>query len=343
MPRAIVLGGTGLVGAAAAERLAGAGWEVVATGRGSRPVVASLAARGVAFARSDRYEADQLATVLNGGADVVVDCLCYSGAHARMLLQHRDDIGSLVMISSKAVYRDDQGRHANSAEPPDFGGPVSESQPTLAPADTDHRTRAGYGPNKAAAEQVLLDSGLTVAVLRPSRVHGVGAAVPREWFFLKRVLDARPRVLLAHQGAGANHPTAVANLAALVELVASRPGTRILNSADPDSPDGLAISRAVAEHLGHRWDEVLLGPDAPPALGDHPWNTWPPFVLDTSESERLGYTPVGTYADTVRPVIDRLLEAARSAPPDGRPEAVADPYFDGRFDYAAEDAWTKRG
>ena len=61
--------------------------------------------------------------------------------------------------------------------------------------------------------------------------------------------------LLAHRGAGVDHPTAAANIAALVETVAT-PWARILNCADPDAPNGLEISRTIARHLDHVWDEV---------------------------------------------------------------------------------------
>src|SRR6185437_4529957 len=73
-----------------------------------------------------------------------------------------------------------------------------------------YRTAEGYGTNKVAAEQVLLDSGLPVTVLRPSKIHGPGTRQPREWVFVRRVLDGRPVVVLAHQGAGVDHPTASA-------------------------------------------------------------------------------------------------------------------------------------
>lgn len=198
-----------------------------------------------------------------------------------MLLEQSAGIGSVVFISSKAVYVDDCGRHSNSDEPPVFGGPVSENQTTIAPSDLNYRSREGYGANKVAAEQVLLDSGVAVSVLRPSRIHGVGAARPREWVFVKRVLDGRRHVFLARYGRGINHPTAAVNLAALVRICAESPGTRILNCADPDAPDGLAICRAISGYLTHEWEEILLDDTAPEGLGDHPWNTWPPFILAT--------------------------------------------------------------
>lgn len=130
------------------------------------------------------------------------------------------------MISSKAVYVDDTGPHSNSDAGPRFAGPVSEAQPTMAPMETDHRTRTGYAANKVAAEQVLLDSGALVTVLRPSKIHGQGARRPREWYFAKRALDRWPAVLLTGRGLGGDHPPAAANIAALVQVVAERPGQR---------------------------------------------------------------------------------------------------------------------
>ena len=107
--------------------------------------------------------------------------------------------------------------------------------------------------------------------------------------------------------------------------VAAKPGARILNSADPDAPYALEISRVIARHLAHEWEEVLLD-DA--SLGAHPWDKRPPFVLDTSAAAALGYEPAGDYAATVTEEIDWLV---RERPP-------LDESFAGAFDYAAEDA-----
>ena len=284
MPRALILGGTGLIGRAAARRLRASGWTVDAPGRSV-----------------DREDPRALARALGDGADLLVDCLCYTAAHARTLLPLARNATSTVMISAKAVYVDDEGRHVNSAEPPRFSGPVTEDQPTMAPGDMDHQTREGYGANKVAAEHTLLDSGLPITVLRPSKVHGIGNKRPLEKYFVERVLARHPVVLLASRGEGVDHPTAAANIAALIETVAARPGQRVLNIADPDAPNGLEISRIIARHFGHDWREILLDHDK---LGRHPWHRG--FVLDTSAADALGYHPAGDYATTVAETLDRL-------------------------------------
>jgi nucleoside-diphosphate-sugar epimerase len=339
VPRAVVLGGNGLVGSVAALKLVSAGWEVTSSGQAATRFPQDLRDAGVRFVQSDRYDAEDLRQLVHEGADVVVDCVGYTAEHVRMLLPFRQSIGSLVFISSKAVYVDDYGRHSNSDEPPKFAAPVTEEQPTMTPSDIDYNSREGYEPNKVAAENVLLDSGMAVSVLRPSRIHGTGDTRPREWVLVKRVLDGRRHLLLARCGHGINHPTAAVNLAALVEFCAARPATRILNSADPDAPDGLTISRLIATHLAHTWNEVLLDATAPEDLGDHPWNTLPPFILDTSAAERLGFVPVGSYAETVKAEVDWLINAAQSGDPTGVLPSPDDPYFRAFFDYAREDAW----
>jgi nucleoside-diphosphate-sugar epimerase len=252
----------------------------------------------------DREDPAAITRALGDGADLLVDCLCYTAEHARTLLPLARNATSTVMISAKAVYADDEGRHVNSAEPPRFAGPVTEDQPTMAPGDGDHLTREGYGANKVAAEHVLLDSGLPITVLRPSKVHGAGNKRPLEWYFVERILARHQIVLLASRGEGVDHPAAAANIASLIETVAGNPGTRVLNAADPDAPNGLEISRIIARAFGHHWREILLDHDE---AGRHPWHRG--FVLDTSAAVALGYRPVGDYAFTVREALRDLVSS----------------------------------
>lgn len=218
----------------------------------------SLRSAGVRFQSVDRRDSTALATVLGGGADLLVDALAFTAADAQQLLPFLPGVGATVMLSSKAVYVDDDGRHANSDAPPWFNGPVREDQSTMKPGTMDYDSREGYGPNKVAAEQILLDSGHPVTVIRASKVHGAGASRPREWMFVKRILDRRTAVFLSGGGTGIDHTTAAVNTAALIERVGSAARQpRILNSADPDAPNVLDIARTVARHFGHQWQEIL--------------------------------------------------------------------------------------
>jgi nucleoside-diphosphate-sugar epimerase len=336
MPRALILGGTGATGRATASRLLAGGWEVDVTGRDPAGMPAALVAAGARFLAGERGDTAHLRSAFRPGADLLVDCVCFTGAHARQLLPFARHAGSTVMLSSKAVYVDAAGNHSNSVDPPRFDGPIRETQPTLPPGNGDFDSREGYGPNKVAAERVLLDSGAPVTVLRPSKIHGAGARRAREWVFVRRVLDRRAAVLLARRGAGVDHTTAAANVAALVEVAAARPGSRILNTADPDAPRALEISRTIARLLDHEWREVLLD-EAPGDLGRTPWDAPHPIVLDTTTARELGYTPAGDYATTVPATVEWLVEAASGG--EGAPHLPADddPFFGPLFDYAAED------
>jgi nucleoside-diphosphate-sugar epimerase len=329
-----------LIGRAVARRLLSAGWRITVIGRDPGRMPDDLAGNGARFVIADRDDPGALAVAADGGCDLLVDCVCYTAAQARLVLPLIRTAHSAVMISSKAVYVDDAGNHVNSPSPPRFPGPVTEDQSTLEPGDMPYDSPQGYGANKVAAEHVLLDSGLPVTVLRASKVHGQGAAPPREWYFVKRVLDRRPTLLLAGRGKGTDHPSAAVNIAALVEVVAQRPGPRILNAADPDAPDGLAISRVIAALTGHAWDEVLLGEDAPADLGRHPWHSLPPIVLDTGAAQALGYQPVGDYAGTVTDTISWLIDQTGQRP-NWTPPGVDQEVIGRWFDYAAEDAWLR--
>jgi hypothetical protein len=206
----------------------------------------------------------------------------------------------------------------------------------MRPGTGDYQSREGYGANKVAAENTLLGSGHPVTVIRASKVHGEGAALPREWMFVKRVLDRRPAVFLAHAGQGADHTTAAVNTAALVERVAAVPAARILNSADPDAPNARQIAAAIARYLGHHWEEVLLDDSAPVGLGDHPWDFRPPLVLSTKASLDLAYEPVGTYAQTIPHQVDWLVKAAAA----GAMPGTGDPSLKHYLDYSREEQFT---
>jgi nucleoside-diphosphate-sugar epimerase len=337
MAHALVLGGTGVIGRAVAERLIKEDWSVTLTGRDPSHMPATVADGGGRFLRADRANPAELLSALGDGADLLVDCACYTAADARVLLALATHASSTVMFSSKAVYADAAGHHANSIIPPRFDGPISESQPTMPPSDIDYRSREGYGANKVAAEIVLLDSGLPISILRPSKVYGPGNRNPREWVFVKRILDHRPCVMLANRGAGVDHPSAAANVAALVARVAARPGQRVLNCADPDAPSGLEIARTIAGQLHHQWREVLL-PEATSGLGRYPWNARYPLVLDTSAALALGYEPVGTYAVTVAAAIAWLVATSiPGALGADLPAPFDRDAFEGLFDYDAED------
>ena len=128
MPQALIIGGTGQIGRATAGRLLAAGWHVDLAGRNPAHMPAEIASAGGRFVAADRDDSEQLLGALGDGADLLVDCICYTADAATRLLPLVRNAGSTVMISSKAVYVDDSGRHSNSEDAPRFDGPIDEER-----------------------------------------------------------------------------------------------------------------------------------------------------------------------------------------------------------------------
>lgn len=307
--RGVILGGTGAIGGAVAARLAAAGWSVDVTGRDPGSMPRELVVAGVRFHQVERSETSAIERLVGGDADLLVDLLAYRGADVRALLPVMASVAGPVLISSRAVHVDADGRHLNGDEPPWFDGPINEEAPTLPPAggDVDPFTREGYAPSKVAVERVALDSGLPITVIRPSKVHGRWARNPRTRVFVERMVGGERTIMLA-EGASVDHLTAAANTAALIETVAGKPGQRVLNSADPDTPTAEQIVQSIGERLN--WDGTLdlLDRKADPTAGDHPWRSAHPFVLSTTASERLGYSPEGYAVELLTQEVDWIAE-----------------------------------
>lgn len=311
-----------MIGRAAARALATDGWEVVAVSR-SGTLPDGLAELGVEPAVADREDDAQLRTAVGGGADVLLDTVAFTREHGEQLNGLAGLVGSLVVISSASVYADDEGRALDGeGDPPNLPVPILETQPTAEPGDATYSTR------KAELEQTLLGGPLPSTLLRACAIHGPGAKMPREVFFVKRAVDGRDRVALAWNGESRFHTTSVANLAELIRLAAAKPGDRALNAGDPEPPTTLEICRAIGDALEHEFEPVLLPGDE----YDNPWATPQPFLVSMAAAEReLGYRPVTTYPEAVRETCAWLVaELAGGRDWDGT-------YLEGMLDYAAED------
>jgi len=322
--RAFVVGVTGQLGPAICRRLLAGGWAVAGASRGSQQPPP-----GVEHVTLDREDTRALARAA-AGADVVVDVVPYIESHARQLQSL--DAGSIVAISSASVYCDDEAQTLDEARDeasfPRFPVPIRETQRTVEPGNETYSTQ------KAAMERALAEGPLPATVVRPCAIHGPGSSLPRELYFVKRVLDGRRRIVLVSNGESRFHTTSVANLAHLVVLAAERPGMRVLNCGDPDAPTVLEIGRAVAAAMGHEWEEVLV-PESGYARRElsNPWAVPRPLVVAMDAAERaLGYRAVTTYAEAVRDTVAWLVESGAAS------RDWSDTYLGRYFDYEAEDA-----
>jgi nucleoside-diphosphate-sugar epimerase len=324
VPRAVLIGGTGLIGRAAARALASDGWEVVAVSR-SGGLPDGLAELGVESVVTDRADDAQLREAIGAGADVVYDSVAMNREHGEQLNGLAGLVGSLVVISTASVYADDEGRafDGEGGDPPQLPVPILETQRTAEPGP------ATYSTQKAELEQTLLHGPLPSTLIRACAVYGRGAKNPRELYFVKRAVDGRRRVALSWKGESRFNTASVANLAELIRLAAAQPGDRVLNGGDPDAPSTLEICHAIGNALDYEFEPVLLPADE---FGN-PWGTPNPLVVSMEAAEReLGYRPVTTYPEAVKETCAWLVDEL------DRGRSWEDSYIAESLDYAAEDA-----
>jgi nucleoside-diphosphate-sugar epimerase len=332
--KAFLLGGTGKTGRVLARRLRETGWDVAVASRGERPVEGD-----VEHVKLDRADTDGLRAVLGDGVDALVDFVAFERTHAEQLLSLKGLARSLVVISSASVYADPEGRSLDeirAGEEALFRVPLTEREPTVPAGDATYSTR------KRAIEQLLLgQTEIPSTLVRAGAIYGPGDLNSREWYFVKRALDGRRAVVLAHRGESRFQPTSVHNLAELIRLAAERPGRRLLNCGDPDSPTVVEIGRHIAATMDHDWSEVLLPGPPRDGVGDNPWGVPRPFVLDMAEAEfEVGYRPVTTYAKAVAETCEWLVSATEGNDWREVLTGTAKLYAD-EFDYDAEDAFVR--
>jgi nucleoside-diphosphate-sugar epimerase len=337
MPSGLVLGGVGLIGRAAVPALAAHGFDVTVVHRGTTAAPETVAdvARVVHLDREDDVA---LRRAIGSGVDVLVDIVCMQPAHARQLQALGDLTGSLVVISSAAVYVDDDGRALVGDEVARPPVPISEGQRRAVPGGET------YAGRKTAIEDILLAGDAPpTTIVRPGAIYGPGDVAAREWYLVKRALDGRSRLVLGDRGESRFHQTASANLGELIRLAAEHPGRRALNAADAEAWTVRQTAAAVARVLGHTWEETLLdGPPPSEQVGGTPWSVPHPLVLDMAAARReLGYADVVDHEAAVAAAVEWLVEATRGR--DWRevlPRAAT--YYGELFDYEAEDAFLDR-
>jgi nucleoside-diphosphate-sugar epimerase len=284
----------------------------------------------------DRDNAGELSNALGAGADVLVDTTAYNRNHGSQLIAVQGSIGRFVVISSASVYRDGFGRTLDEATQtgfPELPDPIPETHPTVDPGPATYSTR------KVALERHLLDhASAPITVLRPCAIHGLNSRHPREWWFVKRMLDRRPTIPLAYRGTSHFHPSAAANIAALVCVATETLGSHVLNIADPDTPPVAEIAAFIARHLDYQGRIIELDdPSYPPLIGRTPWSLPRPFVVDCQAALALGYSPAVTYADSIGATCDWLVADAANGDWKERYPVLAS-YPRNHFDYTAEDA-----
>ncbi len=169
-------------------------------------------------------------------------------------------------------------------------------------------------------------------VLRYPLIYGPRAIPPFDWYWVKRVLDRRPWVLLPGDGLTLPQRGYARNLAHAVVLALESPKAtgQTYNTGDERCLTVQALAQLVAEALGHRWEMIpVTFEEAPPG---NPFATPCHTLLDLSKIKtELGYRDLVEPGEATRETALWLQE---------NPPAEADldlRYFQQAFDYEEED------
>jgi nucleoside-diphosphate-sugar epimerase len=320
---AFIIGGTGQIGIAAAAELLRCGWNVTCSHTGRREPQNVPA--GASLTVVKRQDTAALSSAI-GNVDLLVDTMAFSGKDADQLAGLSGQYGHLCVISTGSVYADAEGRGLDG-DSPLYPVPILETQRLLPP-----------GPESYSTAKVELELRLQevvsrpLTILRPCAIHGINSKHPREWWFVKRMLDGRKRIPLVF-GHSTFHTSATANIAVLIAATVELDGVQTLNAGDPDPPSVRGVGETMAARLGWTGEFVDMPPDS--AVGQTPFSAANPIIVSMAAATSLGYQPAGTYAETIVPYLEWMKANAadwkQAFPMFGR-------YPSDPFDYAAEDA-----
>jgi nucleoside-diphosphate-sugar epimerase len=292
--------------------------------------------KGGALVPLDRENSDLLSAAIHGGCDLLIDTIAFDAEHARQLLEVQNDVGQFAAISSASVYCDDEGRTLDEARQngfPELPDRMTEEQSTVEPGPQTYSTR------KVSMERELLENAtIPTTILRPCAIHGPYSTHPREWWFVKRILDGREFIPIAFGGRSIFQTSAASNIAALVSAIVGSQSHGVFNAADPRPPNVLDIGEAVLANCNSMASLLPVEDHTYPAvIGATPWSVPKPFTVSDAKGRAIGYRPVGNYSVTVTETCSWLI----GQPPEGWKSCFTKlamyPYD--MFDYAAEDRW----
>jgi nucleoside-diphosphate-sugar epimerase len=186
----LVIGGSGFLGRCITERFVGAGDRVAVLSRGQRRHGVARAEQIVADRRNPAAMRHALG---DRRFDVVVDNVAYDREDVRITLDALGGrVGHYLATGSVAVYADRFVRRPIAEHEADLGF----RQPVDAPNPFHPRLGHAYGNGKRDAEQAIRTSGIPWTILRPPVILGADDRTLRVWWFVQRLLDGQPIVIV---------------------------------------------------------------------------------------------------------------------------------------------------
>ncbi len=320
-----MVGGTGPTGHHVVAGLVARGYDVSILHRGLHERADTHGA--VAHLHHDPYDDDALRSVLEGARfDLVV---AMYGRLRRIAEVTAGRVGRFVSVGGVPAYRGWMNPWLH--EPAGLPVPVREDAPVVADPAEDEK---GY--RIVRTEEAVFENHPSAAHFRYPYVYGPDQLAPREWCVVRRVLDRRPRLVVADDGLTLHHHGYTENLAHAVLLAIDHPDAaagKVFNVGDEEVLSVRQVVELVAAALDHEFEIVSMPYDL--AVPSWPLLAQPlptHRVLDLARVRAdLGYRDLVPARAAVASTARWLAE---HPPPAGGTEerVLTDP-----FDYAAED------
>jgi nucleoside-diphosphate-sugar epimerase len=247
----------------------------------------------------------------------------------------RGHTGRVISVGGVPAYRG--WMNAWLFDPPGLPVPISEDAATVAEPEQDEK---GY--RIVRTEDAVFEHHPDATHFRYPYVYGPYQLTPREWIVVRRVLDGRPRIVVADEGLTLHHHGFTENIAHALLLALDQPDAaagKIFNIADEEVLSVRQVVELIAGALDHPLEVVSMPYDlAVPA--------WPLLAQPLPTHRVLDLTRVRSdlgYRDLMpaREAIARTAHWLAEHPLYGSTEehTLTDP-----FDYEAEDrlidAWS---
>jgi len=330
--RILVIGGTKFIGLAAVKRLCGMGHEVTVFHRGDTE---SAELPDVRHLHGDRRRLADFADDFKRLApDVVLDTVAYTERDARTVMVTLAGVARrIVVLSSMDVYHA-YGRVKGSEPGPPDAVPLAEDAPLRVPLypDAADVPEARDYDNILVERAVMDDPALPATILRLPAVYGPHDYQHRLFYYLRRMDNHRPAILLDEgmarwrwtRGYVENVASAIAHA-----VVDERAAGRVYNVGEPDALPEATWVRAIGRAASWTGEVVVLTRDQLP-LALRWWgnaDTGQDWIIDTARIRaELDYAESVPRDEALRRAV--TWERA-NLPQDIPPE---------RFDYVAEDA-----
>ncbi|MDQ7849503.1 MAG: NAD-dependent epimerase/dehydratase family protein, partial [Armatimonadota bacterium] len=245
----LVIGGTRRSGPHLLRALARAGYRVTCLHRGTHRAPLPPQVREVLADRRD--PAAFAAAVEPLEVETVVDMIAINDTDVESVMRHLGGrIAHYVVISSYDVYAAYEAAWFHRPYPHPL--PIAEDAPP-ATVRRLYGREAGYDKVlvEEAARRAAASCGVRLTILRYPALYGPGDTTPREWYYVRQVLDRRPVVIAPNGGQALFSRGYLENMAHAVALAVEAPPVheRVCNAADTGQFTVRQIIDAVAAIL----------------------------------------------------------------------------------------------